>query len=96
MAIFTDDAPHVAGTVITLTILGYLTFGLRVYVRTTRAAWGVEDWLMTVATVCRRDVSGIDRGLCSTGPIPGTFGCLPDVLLLRHRHSRFPFQRARQ
>ncbi|ORY63386.1 uncharacterized protein BCR38DRAFT_436705 [Pseudomassariella vexata] len=49
MAIFLDDAPHVAGTVITLTTLAYLTFGLRVYCRVTRQSWGIEDWLMTAA-----------------------------------------------
>ncbi len=51
MAIFADDAPHVAGTVITLAVLGYLTFALRVYTRITRGAWGLEDWVMTAATV---------------------------------------------
>ncbi|KAK6077880.1 hypothetical protein SCUP234_01042 [Seiridium cupressi] len=49
MAIFGDDAPHVTGTVITVMLLAYLTFGLRVYTRITRGSWGIEDWLMTVA-----------------------------------------------
>ncbi|KAI0129103.1 hypothetical protein BJ170DRAFT_594920 [Xylariales sp. AK1849] len=49
MAIFLDDAPHVAGTVITITVLAYLTYGMRVYTRITRKSWGIEDWLMTVA-----------------------------------------------
>ncbi|KAF3013689.1 hypothetical protein E8E14_001495 [Neopestalotiopsis sp. 37M] len=49
MAIFMDDSPHVFGTVITIAVLAYLTFGLRVYTRITRGSWGMEDWLMTVA-----------------------------------------------
>jgi hypothetical protein len=52
MAIFMDDAPHVAGTIITIVTLAILTFGLRCYVRITRGAWGPEDWCMTVAMVC--------------------------------------------
>ncbi|KAI1878428.1 hypothetical protein JX265_000360 [Neoarthrinium moseri] len=51
MAIFTDDAPHVAGTVITVTLLAFLTLGLRFYTRITRASWGKEDTLMAVAAV---------------------------------------------
>jgi hypothetical protein len=46
-----DDAPHVAGTVITVTLLAYLTFGMRVYTRITRRSWGMEDWMMTLAAV---------------------------------------------
>lgn len=52
MTIFLDDAPHLTGTVITLILLGYLTFGMRVYCRVTRASWGMEDSLMAVAMVC--------------------------------------------
>ncbi|KAK7928801.1 hypothetical protein PG985_005799 [Apiospora marii] len=51
MTIFLDDAPHLAGTVITLIILAYLTFAMRVYCRVTRASWGVEDSLMAVSVV---------------------------------------------
>ncbi|KAK6859984.1 hypothetical protein PG995_003620 [Apiospora arundinis] len=51
MTIFLDDAPHLTGTVITLILLGYLTFGMRVYCRVTRASWGMEDSLMAVAMV---------------------------------------------
>ncbi|KAK7985135.1 hypothetical protein PG996_005622 [Apiospora saccharicola] len=49
MTIFLDDAPHLTGTVITLIFLAFLTFGMRVYCRITRASWGMEDWLMAVA-----------------------------------------------
>lgn len=52
MAIYQDNAPHLAGAVITLTTIAYLTYALRVYTRVTRKAWGPEDWLMTVALVC--------------------------------------------
>ncbi|KAH8900015.1 hypothetical protein GQ53DRAFT_835996 [Thozetella sp. PMI_491] len=51
MAIFEDDAPHVAGAVIALSILGYLTYALRAYTRITRGAWGLEDSFMTAATL---------------------------------------------
>ncbi|KAK7914537.1 hypothetical protein PG985_012240 [Apiospora marii] len=49
MTIFLDDAPHVTGTVVTLILLAFLTFGMRVYCRVTRASWGMEDWLMAVS-----------------------------------------------
>lgn len=46
-----DDAPPIAATVITITTLAYVTFGLRIYTRTTRKNWGREDYIMTVALV---------------------------------------------
>ncbi|PYH91745.1 hypothetical protein BO71DRAFT_39935 [Aspergillus ellipticus CBS 707.79] len=49
MAIYTDAAPSVAGSVIMLTCLALITYGLRVYCRVTRKSWSVEDWIMTVA-----------------------------------------------
>ncbi|KAI0161953.1 hypothetical protein GGR52DRAFT_146510 [Hypoxylon sp. FL1284] len=49
MTIFIDDAPHLAGTVITLIIAANLTFVLRVYCRITRRSWGMDDTLMTIA-----------------------------------------------
>lgn len=52
MAIYTDAAPSVAGSTIMLTILAFLTYGLRVYCRVTRKSWGMEDWIMTAALVC--------------------------------------------
>jgi hypothetical protein len=54
-----DDAPRVAATVILLSILAYLTFGLRAYVRISRSAWGLEDWFMTIAMVGRARPSKI-------------------------------------
>lgn len=50
MAIYMDDAPHVAGAVISLAILAYTSFALRVYVRKGKT-WGMDDWCMTVASV---------------------------------------------
>ncbi|RDW72215.1 hypothetical protein BP5796_08249 [Coleophoma crateriformis] len=49
MPLFQDDAPHIAATIITITILAYITFGLRVYTRITRISWGIEDWFMATA-----------------------------------------------
>lgn len=51
MAIFADDAPHVAGSVIMLTVVAFITYALRVYCRLSRSSWGAEDWLMTSAVV---------------------------------------------
>lgn len=51
MAIYTDNAPSLAGSTIMLTVLALLTYGLRVYCRVTRKSFGVEDWIMTVALV---------------------------------------------
>lgn len=51
MAIYTDNAPSLAGSTIMLTVLALLTYGLRVYCRVTRKSWGVEDWIMTIALV---------------------------------------------
>lgn len=51
MTLFADDAPHLAGTVVTLVVFCCLTFAMRVYCRVSRHSWGVEDWLMTAAMV---------------------------------------------
>lgn len=60
-SMFIDNAPHVAGSVISLTILAFVLFTLRVYTRLKVAAWGIDDWCMTAAAVmpsvphvCRR------------------------------------------
>ncbi|KAB2572061.1 hypothetical protein BFW01_g8590 [Lasiodiplodia theobromae] len=49
MALFLDNAPHVAGSIISITILAFTMYGLRVYTRLKVAAWGMDDWCMTVA-----------------------------------------------
>ena len=41
----------VLGGVITLMILAYVTFGLRVWVRHGGKTWASEDWVMAFATV---------------------------------------------
>lgn len=51
MTIFVDNAPHVAGTIISITILAFTMFALRVYTRLKVAAWGIDDWCMTAATI---------------------------------------------
>jgi len=52
MAIIADDAPNLAGSVIALTVLAFVTYGMRVYCRISRRSWGTEDWIMSVAVVC--------------------------------------------
>ncbi|KAI0143136.1 hypothetical protein GGR57DRAFT_518873 [Xylariaceae sp. FL1272] len=49
MVLYEDHAPHLAAAVITIGIFGYITYGLRVFCRLRLAAWGIEDWCMTVA-----------------------------------------------
>ncbi|RDW62890.1 uncharacterized protein DSM5745_10001 [Aspergillus mulundensis] len=49
MAITGDNSPNVAGSVIMLTILAFVTFGFRAYCRITRRSWSTEDWIMTAA-----------------------------------------------
>ncbi|KAI0015044.1 hypothetical protein F4780DRAFT_128711 [Xylariomycetidae sp. FL0641] len=49
MVLFEDNAPNLAAGVITICIIGYVTYGLRVYCRLRFATWGVEDWCMTAA-----------------------------------------------
>lgn len=39
------------GTVVTIMVLAYITFALRVYTRVTRGSWGLEDTCMSIATV---------------------------------------------
>lgn len=50
MTIYEDDAPHVLGAIVTLMILAFTTFGLRVYVRY-GPTWGFEDTVMAAAVV---------------------------------------------
>lgn len=49
MTLYMDNAPHVAGSIIVITILGFTMYGLRVYTRLKVAAWGIDDWFMTAA-----------------------------------------------
>ncbi|KAL4919807.1 hypothetical protein BDW62DRAFT_34045 [Aspergillus aurantiobrunneus] len=51
MAITGDRAPSVAGSVIMLTVLAFVSYALRVYCRGSRRSWGVEDWIMTAAVI---------------------------------------------
>lgn len=55
MAITGDSAPNVAGSVIMLTVLAFVSYGLRVYCRVTRRSWSAEDWIMTAALVCHSE-----------------------------------------
>ncbi|KAF2128003.1 hypothetical protein P153DRAFT_319184 [Dothidotthia symphoricarpi CBS 119687] len=51
MTYFGDSAPGVSATVITLGVIAYLVFGLRVHTRLRNKAWGIDDWCMTIAMV---------------------------------------------
>lgn len=46
-----DHAPDVAAAIITLGVVAFFVFPLRVYVRVNNGAWGMDDWCMTAATV---------------------------------------------
>ncbi|KAJ6177799.1 hypothetical protein N7519_008260 [Penicillium mononematosum] len=51
MVVYADAAPSLAGSTIMLTIVAFITYGLRVYCRLTRKSWGIEDWIMTIALI---------------------------------------------
>ena len=51
MVYYGDQAPNLAGAVIVLAIIAYITYGLRVYTRLRNGAFGIDDWTMTAATV---------------------------------------------
>jgi hypothetical protein len=52
MAIYGDHAPQLAGAVIALAVIAYITYGLRIYTRVRNGSFGMDDWSMTVAMVC--------------------------------------------
>ncbi|OQE81605.1 hypothetical protein PENNAL_c0040G07590, partial [Penicillium nalgiovense] len=51
MVVYADAAPSLAGSTIMLTIVAFITYGLRVYCRMTRKSWSMEDWIMTISLV---------------------------------------------
>ncbi|KAI9371060.1 hypothetical protein BJX61DRAFT_548558 [Aspergillus egyptiacus] len=51
MAISADHSPNVAGSVVFLTVLAFVTYALRMYCRISRRSWSTEDWIMTVALI---------------------------------------------
>jgi len=51
MTYYGDNSPQLAASVIALTVIAFVTFGLRVYTRLQNHAWGLDDWAMTIATV---------------------------------------------
>lgn len=51
MTYYGDNAPKLASAVITIAIIAYVVFGLRIYTRIRHGAFGVDDWCMSAATV---------------------------------------------
>ncbi|TGO44020.1 hypothetical protein BCON_0649g00020 [Botryotinia convoluta] len=51
MTYYGDHAPKITIAVITLMIIAYVVFGLRVYTRLRNKAWGMDDWCMTTAVI---------------------------------------------
>ena len=51
MTYYGDNSPQLAASVIALTVIAFIPFGLRVYTRLNNQAWGLDDWAMTIATV---------------------------------------------
>jgi hypothetical protein len=81
MAITGDHSPNVAGSVIFLSVLAFVTYALRVYCRLTRRSWSVEDWIMTVALVRRTNPAKPSSDLTPTNKSKVPFcvlvsGCL--------------------
>ena len=69
MTYYGDHAPQLAGATITLAILAYITFGLRVYTRLRNGSFGVDDWCMAAATVSDCSPLSIPTQ-CTNGPDP--------------------------
>lgn len=53
MTYYGDNAPELAASVIALTVIAFILFGLRVYTRLHNNAWGLDDWSMTAAIVSK-------------------------------------------
>jgi len=51
MTYYGDKAPQLVASIITLAVIAYVLFGLRVYTRLRNAAWGMDDWCMSAAIV---------------------------------------------
>lgn len=51
MTYYGDKAPEVTATVITVAVIAYAVFAMRVHTRLWSRAWGADDWCMTAATV---------------------------------------------
>ncbi|KAL4778207.1 hypothetical protein BJX76DRAFT_352787 [Aspergillus varians] len=49
MAIAGDNSPSVSGSVIMLTAVAFVSYGMRAYCRVSRGSWATEDWIMTIA-----------------------------------------------
>ncbi|CAJ2509747.1 Uu.00g056470.m01.CDS01 [Anthostomella pinea] len=49
MGLYADNAPNLAAAVITIGLLGYICYILRVICRVRYSSWGLEDWAMTIA-----------------------------------------------
>ena len=54
MVPFEGNAPNLAGTVIALVVLGSIVLPLRIYVRLSNRAFGIDDWLMAIAAVSHK------------------------------------------
>jgi hypothetical protein len=88
MAISTDDAPKVAGSIILLTALALVSYALRES-RVSRRSWSTEDWIMTAAVVIA------SRGSLYKSPVD--IANRIDALLCAHgRLSRWRVQRNRR
>lgn len=48
---FEDNSPKLAGTVITLIVLAYVIYPMRVYTRYSTKTWGNDDTCMAAAMV---------------------------------------------
>ena len=53
MTYYGDNAPQLAGSVIALAVIAYVTFALRIYTRIRNGSFGVDDWSMAAATVSK-------------------------------------------
>lgn len=88
MAIYGDNAPQLAGSVIALAVIAYVTYGLRIYTRLRNGSWGMDDWSMTVAMVYHSRHTYQAQYTDQSASIHSTFSSMHWRRIQRHWYSR--------
>lgn len=88
MAIYGDNAPQLAGSVIALTVIAYITYGLRIYTRLRNGSWGMDDWSMSVAMVCSLRHSRLAQYTDQPAPIHSAYSSMHWRCIQWHRYSQ--------
>lgn len=88
MAIYGDNAPQLAGSVIALTVIAYVTYGLRIYTRVRNGSFGIDDWSMTIAMVFRLHHTRQTQSTDQLVPVHSTLSSMHRRCAQWHWHSR--------